>query len=49
MKSGLSETIASDETIDAAPKSSPTLSTITLRFVTLLTGIVALATWAWSR
>ncbi len=49
MKSGLSETIASDETLNAAPKSTATLPTIMLRFVTLLTGIVALAAWAWSR
>ena len=49
MKNGLSEIIASDEIVEATPKTSATLPTITLRFVTLLAGIVAFFTWAWSR
>ena len=49
MKTGLSETIQSDDALDVAAKTSPSLSMITLRFVTLLAVMIVLLTWAWSR
>lgn len=49
MKSGTTETIDADEPADGANLSSSSLSTITIRFVTLLSAIVVFLTWAWSR
>lgn len=49
MKSGFSKSLSSDDDAPATLKSTPKLSTITLRFVTLLVGTVVLLTLAWSR